>query len=250
MTKNLIAVILIIVEKGEAMKEKLEKIEQQHLKNYYSAIKDTIQDNTDILVQEDLIPLFKEPPLASMDMLKGKILEKAKEHKIILSTTELDNTINAFRKAMLEELEYIGNVRKQEFQKSIDEMIFKENPLIIEQLHTTIEAVRKDVKGLFETKIEHHIQEDLIPNIPNIIDFTKSHHLSQNDLFLEATSDYLTYRYPDGLIDVITAKVALKDQILLNRLNEHESRYKFTKEHSRLLQKEVSIPNTKNDKRP
>ena len=230
------------------MKQKMEDLERQHKENYRKAIYDTIDDNTDKLIQEDSVPLFKEPPLASMDVLKSKILEKAKEEKIILSTEQLDKVIHDFRSKMLVEVLKIGDYRRDGLHNCMENVIEKEE-FEEDQIENLFQDVREKMRSLFEKKLEYSLQEDVIPNLSTLFQSTKNNTPDSIDNFLISVSKYLTYRYPEQLIDAFVDKILLKDQILLNRLKEHNERYCFTKTHSHLLNNDQQSVVIKKEKR-
>lgn len=221
------------------MKENLEKIEEQHLNNYRAALLDTIEDNTDVLIQEDFISLFKEPPLASMDLLKSRILNYAKEQLIILSTEQLDSIVQSFRGQMLSELPDIGLARKRFLQEQIETMLQEKEIFTREELVDLLNGTKKQVESLFHTRLESHIQEGLVPQLPLLVETSKNQDINHNDLFLQSASEFVTYRYSSSMEEIVEKKIALKDQTLLNRILEHQERYLFTKENSRLFQEKI-----------
>ena len=62
----------------------LEKLMQQHVENYKKAVLEIVNNNTNSLIDNDIIFLIKKPPLDSMDQIKTKFLVLAKKEKIIL----------------------------------------------------------------------------------------------------------------------------------------------------------------------
>ena len=61
------------------MVDTLEEFKKQHLENYRQAIMEIIRNNTDVLVNEDIMSLLRKPPLDSMDLIKSKYLDLAKK---------------------------------------------------------------------------------------------------------------------------------------------------------------------------
>ena len=61
----------------------LEELQKQHYNNYVEAVKETVKSNTKSLLENDINPLFKTPPLDSMDQIKTKFLVTAKKEKLI-----------------------------------------------------------------------------------------------------------------------------------------------------------------------
>ena len=61
------------------MIDTLEEFKKQHFDNYKQAILEIIRNNTDVLVNEDIMSLLRKPPLDSMDSIKSKYLDLAKK---------------------------------------------------------------------------------------------------------------------------------------------------------------------------
>lgn len=217
------------------MKEGLEKYQKQHDQNYHDAVIDTIRDNNAILVEEDLIPLFKKPPLDSMDVLKSKILGVAKDTGVILSLEELEHMMEQYRSDMIEHVKEAGTFRKEQIEKKINDIFFKKEKDSFISL-SLFQPIKEELQITFGKHLESYMQENMIPSLPYLLDENKNFELQANDLFLSTTSEYLTYRYPEMLLHQLDGRINLKDNILANRLNEHKERYEFTKEHSRILE--------------
>ena len=66
------------------MNETIEELKKNHIKNYKNALIENVKNNTNVLVDEDIMSLLKKPPLDSMDVIKSKFLDLAKKNKIIL----------------------------------------------------------------------------------------------------------------------------------------------------------------------
>ena len=74
----------------------LEKFRQQHLSNYKNAVIDLVKNNTDALIDNDIMSLIKSPPLDSMDVIKSKLLSLAKKEKVILDSNKMTLVLNNF----------------------------------------------------------------------------------------------------------------------------------------------------------
>ena len=79
------------------MMDTLEEFKKQHIDNYRKAIIELIHNNTDVLVNEDIMSLLRKPPLDSMDSIKTKYLDLAKKNKIVLDIVKLDNMLDKYR---------------------------------------------------------------------------------------------------------------------------------------------------------
>ena len=60
----------------------VEELKKQHFDSYKATLLTIIENNTNILVNEDIKSLIKKPPLDSMDVLKNKFLDLSKKNKI------------------------------------------------------------------------------------------------------------------------------------------------------------------------
>ena len=72
------------------MTDTLENFKKQHLSNYKNAVIDLVKNNTDALIDNDIISLIKSPPLDSMDVIKSKLLSLAKKEKVILDSSKMN----------------------------------------------------------------------------------------------------------------------------------------------------------------
>ena len=54
------------------MNETIEELKLNHFKNYRNALIENVRNNTNVLVDDDIMSLLKKPPLDSMDLIKSK----------------------------------------------------------------------------------------------------------------------------------------------------------------------------------
>ena len=60
------------------------EFKKQHIETYKNAVRENILNNTNVLVDEDIMSLLKKPPLDSMDFIKSKFLDLAKKMGAII----------------------------------------------------------------------------------------------------------------------------------------------------------------------
>ena len=110
------------------------EFKKQHIETYKNAVRENILNNTNVLVDEDIMSLLKKPPLDSMDFIKSKFLDLAKKNKIVLNTEELSKILDNYRKYLLKCLADIKKLRvdtlteiigKVDFSKDSDFIKFK-----------------------------------------------------------------------------------------------------------------------------
>ena len=94
------------------MNDSLKQLKRQHIDNYKNAIIDIITNNTNVLVDEDIMSLLRKPPLDSMDLIKSKFLDLAKKNSTILNTEELSNLLDNYRYKYHFVIHIVGNIRR------------------------------------------------------------------------------------------------------------------------------------------
>ena len=126
----------------------VEELQKQHYNNYAEAVKDIVRTNTTSLLENDIYPLFKTPPLDSMDQIKTKFLLTAKREKIIIETENLNKIMNDFRKNIVIKLKKIAEVRDKEIINSIQKCISGEK--LIKLTKTEMNNIDKKVKKIIK----------------------------------------------------------------------------------------------------
>lgn len=222
------------------MKENYKEIIKQHFNNYRAAIIDTIEDNSKLFI-EDVLPLFQEPPLSSMDQLKSKILEEAKRKKMVLPYEQIDTIVQEFRTDMVKEVTSVGTFRKEQYKKWAED-IKEDTSLTREEMQIFCGKVQNEVDNLFKERLKTSIDNDL-SKIEKVVDNTSRQEESME--MCKDLTNFFSGRYSDNLMKSFHSKLVLKDQTLSSRLIEHDERYRFTKEHSHLLQGSKTYQNKK-----
>ena len=102
----------------------LEEFKKQHLENYRQAIMEIIRNNTDVLVNEDIMSLLRKPPLDSMDLIKSKYLDLAKKNKVVLDTAKLDRMLDSYRNEVVKCCEIVKEIRVSSLESIVDKFEF------------------------------------------------------------------------------------------------------------------------------
>ena len=79
---------------------KQEELLKQHLSIYLNSIEELIKNNSYSLIEDDLLPLFKKPPLETMDTIKQKLFSLGRHYQVIINTEQLDKTLDEYRNSM------------------------------------------------------------------------------------------------------------------------------------------------------
>lgn len=213
----------------------LEKLMQQHVENYKKAVLEIVNNNTNSLIDNDIIFLIKKPPLDSMDQIKTKFLALAKKEKIILDTNNLDKMICNFRKDVIHKLETIKKIRIDEITAIINSININEENQVIKITKKELSSINKIIKKNVKQIIDESVQKNILDNICNI--FTNEVGNDKEQKISKEIFKFLDKRgiYQKQLLENIDFKILVKDTTLINGLKEQAERYVFTKNNSRLF---------------
>ena len=209
----------------------LEKLMQQHVENYKKAVLEIVNNNTNSLIDNDIIFLIKKPPLDSMDQIKTKFLALAKKEKIILDTNNLDKMICNFRKDVIHKIE----IRIDEITAIINSININEENQVIKMTKKELSSINKIIKKNVKQIIDESVQKNILDNICNI--FTNDVDNDKKQKISKEIFKFLDKRgiYQKQLLENIDFKILVKDTTLINGLKEQAERYVFTKNNSRLF---------------
>ena len=215
------------------MEDTLLKFKDQHLNNYKLAILETIKNNTNVLVDEDLMSLIKKPPLDSMDVIKTKFLDLAKKNHIILNIEALDHMMDKYRK----DLAKSGNVVKKERLDVLNDLInnykFEKDTDIFKIRKKDLEVVNKKIKKILKDDLKEYVEKDIIKNIKKL--FNEVEDETKMKKIVDDITKFVNGTYQRQLLENIDIKILVKDTTLINGVKEQSERYLFTLENSRLF---------------
>ena len=216
----------------------LEKLMQQHVENYKKAVLEIVNNNTNSLIDNDIIFLIKKPPLDSMDQIKTKFLVLAKKEKIILDTNNLDKMICNFRKDVIHKLETIKKIRIDEITVIINSININEENQVIKITKKELGSINKIIKKNVKQIIDESVQKNILDNICNIFTSDVGNDKEQKisiETYNKAVKKHKRGIYQKQLLENIDFKILVKDTTLINGLKEQAERYVFTKNNSRLF---------------
>lgn len=219
------------------MEDTLKKFKEQHLENYKSAILETIKNNTNVLVDEDIMSLVKKPPLDSMDVVKSKFLDVAKKNKIVLDTESLDKMMDKYRKNLLKVCNEVRKVRLEVLNDVVNTHVFEKDNDVIKIRKKDLDVVNKKIKKILKDHLKDTVEKDVIKNINNIFDSV------DDDVKLKKINDdikkVVNGNYQRQLLENADIKILVKDTTLINGVKEQSDRYIFTLENSRLYDEKL-----------
>ena len=214
------------------MNKTKEEIKKHHIESYKNSIIEIIKNNTNSLVDDDIMSLIKKPPLDSMDVIQSKFLTMAKKNKIVLNNDELIKVISNYRNKVLDISNDLKKIRIDGLTKKVNSSKLKDNDVIkINKKDFT--TINKDMKKL----LKEHINKSIEKEILNKIDLVFSKDIDSNikNKIIEDMTKYLKKNYLHQLLESVDIKILVKDTTLINSSKEQTERYIFSINNSRLL---------------
>ena len=209
----------------------VEELQKQHYDNYVEVVKETIKANTLSLLENDINPLFKKPPLDSMDQIKTKFLLAAKKEKIVLETEKLNKLLDEYRKNIETKLKKIVDVRDKEIISSFDKLVKEEK--IIKVTKTQMNNTSKKIKKIIKEDLDSCVNKYIVNEIDKV--FSKEE--KNSDKAINDIKKFLDSKgiYQKQILESIDFKLLVKDTILINGVKEQIDRYNFTLNNSRIF---------------
>lgn len=215
------------------------EFKKQHIETYKNAVRENILNNTNVLVDEDIMSLLKKPPLDSMDFIKCKFLDLAKKNKIVLNTEELSKILDNYRKYLLKSLSEIKKFRVDSLTEIIGKVDFSKDSDVIKVKRGDFNNINKEIKKSINTYLSDGFEKQILKNIKNVfkddVDET-----AKNKIITDITK-YIKGAYHKQLIENLDMKILVKDTTLINTVKETTDRYLFTLSNSRLLNDDNDI---------
>jgi len=211
----------------------LEVLQKQHYENYVNAIKETVINNTNSLVDNDINSLISKPPLDSMDQIKTKILGLAKKENIVLDTLLLNKILDSYRKNLLKSIVEIKKIRNDFIIKKIDSSISYNTFNVVKVTKKDITQVEKTVKKYFKQQVDECVNKYILKKFAKLFSLSEYfYERNEKDINKFFSSKGI---YQKQLLDSVDFKILVKDTILINGIKEQSDRYLFTMNNSRLF---------------
>ena len=208
-----------------------EELKIQHFNSYKETLLSIIENNTNILVNEDIKSLIKKPPLDSMDVLKNKLLDLSKKNKIVLNTDELSKLLDDYRNSLDKSCDEIKNERTKILNKKVDSFKYKEAE-VLEFYKKDFISLDKVLKKILKDNMINSYEKVFKKNINKLFNDVDE---SIKNKIIEDIDKFITKNYMKQIMDSFDIKVLVKDTILMNSINEQNERYIFKLNNSRLF---------------
>lgn len=210
------------------------KIKQQHIDNYKKAVIENIKNNTNVLIDEDILSLFRRPPLDSMDSIKMKLLTLAKKNKIVLDASKIDKILDNYRNNLIKCCDEIKNIRIKGLSNTVNKISLKETTDVIKINKKDFISINKEMKKIIKDSIFSSFEKCVLNDISSI--FVKDTDVDICNKIKDEVTKYVKSSYQKQLFENIDIKILVKDTTLINSIKELSERHQFTMSHSRLFQ--------------
>ena len=215
------------------MVDTLEEFKKQHLENYKQAILDIIRNNTDVLVNEDIMSLLRKPPLDSMDLIKSKFLDLAKRNKIVLDTIKLDELLVGYRKDIIKCCDKVKEIRFNALRDIVKNTEFLKDTDVIRFNKKDFVEINKQVKKMIKEQLQESVEKKIIKSVSSIFAGEIDENLKNK--ITDEIVKFVKGAYQRQLLENIDFKMLVKDTTLVNGTKEHGERYLFTLNNSRIF---------------
>lgn len=210
----------------------VEDLKKQHFNSYKETLLSIIENNTNILVNEDIKSLISKPPLDSMDVLKNKFLDLSKKNKIVLNTNELSKLLDDYRESLNKICVEIKKERINILSKKVETFKYKESEVLSFYKKDFI-SLDKNLKKIIKDNISSSYEKVSSKHINKIFDKDVDEDV-KNKIIMDIDK-YINKDYQKQMMESFDIKVLVKDTILINSINEQNERYIFVLNNSRLF---------------
>ena len=201
---------------------------KQHKEILMTAGVELATNNTNSLIEDDIINGVIEPPLEAMDVIKQRILNIAKDNKLVINSDKFNEVLTEYKNELKQEF---INIFKKRITLIADNFSkFDDNkPLdLVKNLKKELVKFNKESKKEYKEVLIKLVKEKIINNLDLFV--------SDNNIsFNKEVTKFLQNFYIKQILETIDMKILVKDTILLNSLKEQIERFVFTKENSHLF---------------
>lgn len=218
------------------MVDTLEELKKQHLDNYKQAIMEIIRNNTDVLVNEDIMSLLRKPPLDSMDVIKSKYLDLAKKNKVVLDTVKLDELLDEYRKDVIKCCDKVKSIRVKALEDIIKKTQFSKDTDVIKFNKKDFNEINKNIKKNLKEQLQESVEKKIIKKVDSV--FSDDADDSIKKKISDEVVKFVKGAYQRQLLENVDFKLLVKDTTLANSTKEHGERHLFTLANSRIFKQD------------
>lgn len=205
-----------------------EDILKQHKQILMTAGLELATNNTNSLIEDDIINGVIEVPLEAMDTVKQRVLNIAKNNSLVLNSDKFNEVLISYKEELKKEFRNIFKKRIKLIEDNYSKFD-DDKPLdLVKNLKKELVKFNKEAKKEEKQILTSLVKEKIISNLDLIVK-------DDNTTFKKDATKFLQTTYVKQILETVDMKILVKDTILLNSLKEQIERFIFTMENSHLF---------------
>ena len=185
-------------------------------------------NNTNSLIEDDIINGVIEVPLEAMDTVKQRVLNIAKNNSLVLDSDKFNEVLISYKEELKKEFRNIFKKRIKLIEDNYSKFDDDKPMDLVKNLKKELVKFNKEAKKEEKQVLTSLVKEKIISNLDLIVK-------DDNTTFKKDATKFLQTTYVKQIIETIDMKILVKDTILLNSLKEQIERFVFTMENSHLF---------------
>ena len=205
-----------------------EDILKQHKQILMTAGLELATNNTNSLIEDDIINGVIEVPLEAMDTVKQRVLNIAKHNNLILNSDKFNEVLISYKEELKKKFRNIFKKRIKLIEDNYSKFDDDKPMDLVKNLKKELVKFNKEVKKEEKQVLTSLVKEKLVSNLDLIVK-------DDNTTFKKDATKFLQTTYVKQILETVDMKILVKDTILLNSLKEQIERFIFTMENSHLF---------------
>ena len=205
-----------------------EDILKQHKQILMTAGLELATNNTNSLIEDDIINGVIEVPLEAMDTVKQRVLNIAKNNSLVLNSDKFNEVLMSYKEELKKEFRNIFKKRIKLIEDNYSKFDDDKPMDLVKNLKKELVKFNKEAKKEEKQILTSLVKEKIISNLDLIVK-------DDNTTFKKDATKFLQTIYVKQILETVDMKILVKDTILLNSLKEQVERFVFTKENSHLF---------------
>ena len=205
-----------------------EDILKQHKQILMTAGLELATNNTNSLIEDDIINGVIEVPLEAMDTVKQRVLNIAKHNNLILNSDKFNEVLISYKDELKKQFRNIFNKRIKLIEDNYSKFDDDKPMDLVKNLKKELVKFNKEAKKEEKQILTSLVKEKIISNLDLIVK-------DDNTTFKKDATKFLQTTYVKQILETVDMKILVKDTILLNSLKEQIERFVFTMENSHLF---------------
>ena len=205
-----------------------EDILKQHKQILMTAGLELATNNTNSLIEDDIINGVIEVPLEAMDTVKQRVLNIAKHNNLILNSDKFNEVLISYKEELKKEFRNIFKKRIKLIEDNYSKFDDNKPMDLVKNLKKELVKFNKEAKKEEKQVLMRLVKNNLVNNLDLIVK-------NDNATFKKDATKFLQTTYVKQILETVDMKILVKDTILLNSLKEQIERFVFTMENSHLF---------------